>query len=487
MEKKKISPEARLGLVKEISDLINHEYKIGEGYLSDKEIAEIIEYNDQTVRNWIRKAISLGCLAQAIAETRSKENASKRGRCCYASQRTLSQNQELEVLMYYMYDNRTNDKIMNDLGISQKLYHSTIRRCVNYGLISQEEYETREFQRRSNGRKGKPGTLPVKITEEQKTRLKDLLEQGITYREIEKRLGINGVDYWAKRFGHKRSNKIKLTDEQKDILVIANQEGLDARQACEIIYDNITDNDTERIRRFWKKEGLTINPSDRYITKNIILQMCEAYDSGFNLTEISKLLDVSDNTISKCLRAEGYDTSIDLNESQIELALEAHKKSMTLKEASEFSGISETSIARIWKRNGLLPNHLGIFGSDSQCIAQDGHVCHSRAEKTIDDLFLQNSIPHEKPSNFTQNGTYYEDSSMTPDWIIDRRIYIEFAGLYNPSNNFPMIQSYNARVDQKMQELKRRNIPHVFIFPRDDLETKLTEIKSLIERYRGAA
>lgn len=111
--------------------------------------------------------------------------------------------------------------------------------------------------------------------------------------------------------------------------------------------------------------------------------------------------------------------------------------------------------------NGTLQTSRGIH-----CIAKDGHVCLSLAEKTIDDLLYLSGVVHEKEPR-------YPNSNYRGDFKVDE-IIIEYFGL---TGNL----EYDSKTKDKMVLCKQLGIDLIAIYPEDlvslpKLEKKLSKV-----------
>ncbi|MET3642758.1 hypothetical protein ABIC73_004361 [Prescottella equi] len=91
-------------------------------------------------------------------------------------------------------------------------------------------------------------------------------------------------------------------------------------------------------------------------------------------------------------------------------------------------------------------------GRGTRSLAEDGHVCLSLGEKTIDDWLSRNGIPHGKEPA-------YPGSRMRADFVVDG-IYIEYFGLVGDS-------AYDERIERKRLLATAHNIKLVEIYPKD--------------------
>lgn len=101
---------------------------------------------------------------------------------------------------------------------------------------------------------------------------------------------------------------------------------------------------------------------------------------------------------------------------------------------------------------GVLPDgsHKGVFGI--RTLAQDGHVCNSLAEKTIDDWLAENGFEHSKEPR-------YPDSLMRADFEVGG-VLIEYFGLIGKPE-------YDKKVKLKRALAKKHGIRLVEVHPKD--------------------
>lgn len=86
------------------------------------------------------------------------------------------------------------------------------------------------------------------------------------------------------------------------------------------------------------------------------------------------------------------------------------------------------------------------------CIAKDGHVCLSLAEKTIDDFLFAHKIAHRREP-------HYPNSNMRADFLV-KGVYIEYFGLAgNPE--------YDEKIIAKQELAKLAGLRLVAIYPKD--------------------
>jgi hypothetical protein len=107
-----------------------------------------------------------------------------------------------------------------------------------------------------------------------------------------------------------------------------------------------------------------------------------------------------------------------------------------------------------------------FFGT--QCLAKDGHVCLSLAEKTIDDLLTEMGIAHEKEVPYPE-GRYRCD-------FVCEGVFVEYFGLSGDAD-------YDEKTKAKQKLCKQLGLRLVAIFPEDlssgsTLKKKLESIKA---------
>lgn len=111
---------------------------------------------------------------------------------------------------------------------------------------------------------------------------------------------------------------------------------------------------------------------------------------------------------------------------------------------------------------GILEDGTRRTARGIQAIAQDGHVCFSLGEKTIDDFLFHRGIPHEKEP-------HYPEGNYRGDFLVNET-FIEYFGLMgNPE--------YDEKTKLKRRICKRHNIQLIEIYPTDLLSTAKLERK----------
>ena len=114
----------------------------------------------------------------------------------------------------------------------------------------------------------------------------------------------------------------------------------------------------------------------------------------------------------------------------------------------------------------LLENGARPTGRGTQCLARDGHLCLSLAEKTIDDFLSARGIPHEKE-------TAYPEGHFRADFTV-KDIVIEYFGLMGDVK-------YEAKAMLKQELCRKHGLQLISIYPKDlcsvrGLEEKLSPI-----------
>lgn len=113
---------------------------------------------------------------------------------------------------------------------------------------------------------------------------------------------------------------------------------------------------------------------------------------------------------------------------------------------------------------GLVPEGGRRTVLGTQCLARDGHVCRSLAEKTVDDLLFSLRIPHEREAK-------YPESNLRADFVA-HGVFIEYLGLTGDN-------SYDARTRLKQELCKKHAIRLILVHPRDLGSSKKLEEKLL--------
>lgn len=115
---------------------------------------------------------------------------------------------------------------------------------------------------------------------------------------------------------------------------------------------------------------------------------------------------------------------------------------------------------------GLNPNK-SLLGC--RCVAQDGHKCHSLAEKIIDDWLSGHLIEHDKE-------VFYPSSLKRADWRVGN-ICIEYLGV-SISYNHRINHEYQNAILEKRQLCQKHSLALIELYPDDltCLEDKLRQL-----------
>jgi hypothetical protein len=116
---------------------------------------------------------------------------------------------------------------------------------------------------------------------------------------------------------------------------------------------------------------------------------------------------------------------------------------------------------------GVLDGGAQRMGMGIRCLANDGHVCLSLGEKTIDDVMFAAEIAHEKEPS-------YPVGRLRADFRVGDTL-VEYFGLAG-------IASYDEKIEKKRNICAQHSIPLLEIFPAD-----LVDLRALEERLRQAA
>lgn len=118
---------------------------------------------------------------------------------------------------------------------------------------------------------------------------------------------------------------------------------------------------------------------------------------------------------------------------------------------------------------GVLQDGMQMMSRGYRCIANDGHVCYSIPEKTIDDWLSARQIKHEKEP------LYPFDPELNPtglraDWQVGDTL-IEYAGMMNDLE-------YAKKMQSKQELASKHNVSLVVLEPEDllSLDERLSEL-----------
>lgn len=102
--------------------------------------------------------------------------------------------------------------------------------------------------------------------------------------------------------------------------------------------------------------------------------------------------------------------------------------------------------------SGVLDDDARRMGRGIQCLANDGHVCLSLGEKTVDDYLHANGIGHEKEPAYPE-GNYRADFAV-------KGAFIEYVGLKGN-------HEYDEKTKRKQRICKDHGIKLILISPED--------------------
>lgn len=116
-----------------------------------------------------------------------------------------------------------------------------------------------------------------------------------------------------------------------------------------------------------------------------------------------------------------------------------------------------------------IKNHFGY-----RCKAVDGHICHSLAERKVDDFFNDNHISHEREPFYPYDPELNINEMMRGDWLIDNKVFVEFFGLIGNTQ-------YDEKTEKKIELLEKNSIPYILLFPGEEykLEEKFKDFINL--------
>lgn len=125
---------------------------------------------------------------------------------------------------------------------------------------------------------------------------------------------------------------------------------------------------------------------------------------------------------------------------------------------------------------GVLEDDIQKTARGIRSIANDGHLCNSLAERTIDDWLYAHQIQHEKEPEYPYH-MYLNTTKMRADWRV-KDIMIEYAGLMNEP-------SYAAKIKTKQELANKFHLQIIIIEPQDmlDLDKKLKSLTEIPKDY----
>lgn len=113
---------------------------------------------------------------------------------------------------------------------------------------------------------------------------------------------------------------------------------------------------------------------------------------------------------------------------------------------------------------GVLDNDAQQLSRGTKCLANDGHVCLSLGEKTIDDLLNSMGIEHLKEPK-------YPEGNYRADFLV-KDIFIEYFGLKGQPD-------YDKKIKIKQKICRKHGIKLLSLYPKNLMNPKTLENKIL--------
>ncbi len=156
---------------------------------------------------------------------------------------------------------------------------------------------------------------------------------------------------------------------------------------------------------------------------------------------------------------EGLDDFRSMDSGQRLAVLRVLQRKPTVRRVKELFG----SWLKALIESGVLDDDARRTGRGIQCQANDGHVCLSIGEKTIDDYLFTHDISHEKEPAYPE-GNYRADFAVNG-------VLIEYLGLQGDPG-------YDKKSEEKQRMCKKYGVALIVVYPSDlvsiaKLETKL--------------
>lgn len=101
---------------------------------------------------------------------------------------------------------------------------------------------------------------------------------------------------------------------------------------------------------------------------------------------------------------------------------------------------------------GVMHDATQYTGRGIRCVAMDGHLCYSLAEKTIDDFLYCHGIEHEKEPR-------YPEGRHRADFLV-ADVFIEYFGLLGDA-------TYDAKIEVKKALCRKHRIQLISLTPKD--------------------
>lgn len=93
------------------------------------------------------------------------------------------------------------------------------------------------------------------------------------------------------------------------------------------------------------------------------------------------------------------------------------------------------------------------------CIAADGHLCRSLAERSVDDWFTKNGVDHQPEPYWPYDAEYNPNKKFRADWKLSDGTFVEYAGLNS--------QDYLSKIEVKRKLASRAGLRVIVLFPED--------------------
>lgn len=93
------------------------------------------------------------------------------------------------------------------------------------------------------------------------------------------------------------------------------------------------------------------------------------------------------------------------------------------------------------------------------CVAADGHLCRSLAERSVDDWFTRKGVGHQSEPYWPQDDELNPSGKLRADWELNDGTFVEYAGLNS--------QDYLSKIGVKRKLAVRAGINLIVLFPED--------------------
>jgi hypothetical protein len=108
---------------------------------------------------------------------------------------------------------------------------------------------------------------------------------------------------------------------------------------------------------------------------------------------------------------------------------------------------------------GVLESDAKRMSRGTLVLAEDGHLCHSMAEKLVDDWLSSHGIPHEREPQYPKHETLNPNGRRRADWKVGA-VYIEYLGLLSDAQ-------YRRRAKEKRGLASELGLEVVMLEPHD--------------------